>query len=345
MLLVFGIVDLQLPLLTRATAENDEPTAGYMLKEIEGILLLCIPVAFKYIMNLIAIETLTTFLDITFQAPPHCQPLAEYLNRKLEKPSSCVKLKVLKIMSYLIQNGHLSFRNCLRRNDGGVLDMLFHSDLLKQDDTQPVERVSLQLGGLGSTGNTKGKYEGFGSSPHDKEESVKDKMMDMLEKLVNPTDDTAEKIKSALTTHVPGRAGGGWESDDEIVEMPKSIIYQASMETNPARDIVVAFCSAQEWPLSPSQLNEVCKKCSSFNYADVLEVLSRQLLEQASDISLLRALLMLEWFVRTDLATPTAFSTIVSTPLDRASKSESNSEAVRLKAHKIQLILDKLQQR
>jgi hypothetical protein len=29
---------LQLPLLTRATAENEEPTAGYVLKEIESIL-------------------------------------------------------------------------------------------------------------------------------------------------------------------------------------------------------------------------------------------------------------------------------------------------------------------
>jgi hypothetical protein len=31
---------LQLPLLTRATAENEEPTAGYMFKEIESILIM-----------------------------------------------------------------------------------------------------------------------------------------------------------------------------------------------------------------------------------------------------------------------------------------------------------------
>jgi len=29
---------LQLPLLTQATTENEEPTAGYMFKEIESIL-------------------------------------------------------------------------------------------------------------------------------------------------------------------------------------------------------------------------------------------------------------------------------------------------------------------
>jgi hypothetical protein len=33
---------LQLPVLTRATAENEEPTAGYMFKEIESILFMFI---------------------------------------------------------------------------------------------------------------------------------------------------------------------------------------------------------------------------------------------------------------------------------------------------------------
>ncbi|XP_023701948.1 AP-4 complex accessory subunit Tepsin isoform X3 [Cryptotermes secundus] len=260
-----------LPLLTRATAENEEPTAGYMFKEIE---------------------------KITFQVPPQCQQLAEYLNRRLEKPSACVKLKVLKIMIYLIQNGHLSFRSYLRRNDGYIklagmyngppdpllgmspyenvrktaqelLDMLFNPDLVQQDDTgvvvQTEEKGRLQLGGLGSTGNAKGKYEGFGSSPVDREETIKGKMMDMLEKFIYPTDETAEKIKSAMTSspghyeavrvnllmdsnvdiqsaqaqtasvmikaHVPGHAGGGWESDEDI---PKELVpeLQKSSSTN-----------------------------------------------------------------------------------------------------------------
>jgi hypothetical protein len=83
--------------------------------------------------------------EITFQVPAQCQQLAEYLNRRLEKPSACVKLKVirkicnikttsstleqvflvilfqvLKIMIYLIQNGHPNFRHYLRRNDSYV---------------------------------------------------------------------------------------------------------------------------------------------------------------------------------------------------------------------------------
>jgi hypothetical protein len=57
-----------------------------------------------------------------------------------------------------------------------LLDILFNPDLIQQDDTEQVletgERSRLQLGGLGSTGNTKGKYEGFGNSPLDREGSV-----------------------------------------------------------------------------------------------------------------------------------------------------------------------------
>jgi hypothetical protein len=57
-----------------------------------------------------------------------------------------------------------------------LLDILFNPDLIQRDDAQEIlqtgEKSGLQLGGLGSTGNTKGKYEGFGSSPLDREGSV-----------------------------------------------------------------------------------------------------------------------------------------------------------------------------
>ncbi|KAJ9578693.1 hypothetical protein L9F63_005055, partial [Diploptera punctata] len=380
-----------LPLLTRATAENEEPTAGYMFKEIE---------------------------KITFQTPPYPQQLAEYLNRKLEKPSPCVKLKVLKIMLHLIQNGHPNFRNFLRRNDGFIknstkyngppdpllgltlyenvresaqtlLDALFDPCQIEQDEMQNQQlhtsnTTKFQLGGLGSAGSTKGKYEGFGSSPLDKEETVTEKMIDVLEKLMLPTDDTAEKIKSALSSspgdyepvpveshtiistevhkpvprvraHVPGRAGGGWESDDEIPELhdthSSSTVSVDSLEKYcyhyyyyvVAREIVSEFCNVQEWPVSLSQLNETCKKCSSLNCMDILEAVGCLISGKSSDASLLRALLILEWFLRTDLITPAAFSDVVSLPIDQVLKSESTSDTVKFKAKKIRLILDKLQ--
>lgn len=55
--------------------------------------------------------------------------------------------------------------------------MLFSPNLIQQDETQGEElqykeRAGLQLGGLGSTANTKGKYEGFGSCPLNREGNV-----------------------------------------------------------------------------------------------------------------------------------------------------------------------------
>jgi hypothetical protein len=58
-----------------------------------------------------------------------------------------------------------------------LLDVLFNPELVQQDDTergvlQNDGKDRLQLGGLGSKGNSKGKYEGFGNSPLDKEGNV-----------------------------------------------------------------------------------------------------------------------------------------------------------------------------
>ncbi|GFG32724.1 hypothetical protein Cfor_12294, partial [Coptotermes formosanus] len=346
---------------------------------------------------------------ITFLPPPHSQQLAEYLNRRLDKSSACVKLKVLKIMLRLIQNGHKSFRCYVRRNDSyvksaamcngppdpllgmtpyesvrgaaqEVLDVLFNPTLIQQDDTQGEvlqneERERLQLGGLGSSVNMKGKYEGFGSSPLSREETIKGKMMDILEKFMHPTDETAEQIKSALTSsagdyeavpvdqlidssmenqltqvhkvtmkvkaHVPGHAGGGWESDDDIQQQQLPELQKSSsansgsltsvdsvekIEVTPGKEIVNEFCIAQEWPVPLSQLNDACKNCATCNCGDVLQAIGDILVQPAdrvSNISLTRALLMLEWFLRTDLFTPAAFSQIISMPLNCMLKSES----------------------
>ncbi|KAJ4443213.1 hypothetical protein ANN_04881 [Periplaneta americana] len=457
---------------------------------------------YKYVpVYLVALlRYLTYLLEITLQPAPHCQQLAEYLNRRLEKPSACVKLKVLKIMLHLISNGHISFRQYLRRNDSSIklatmyngppdpllgvtpyenvrrsaqinasshnlltfvcskelLDLLFNPALIQQDESlgdtsYSEDKGRLQLGGLGTTGSNRGKYEGFGSSPLEKEETIKDKMIDMLEKLMNPTDETAEKIKSALTSspgnyeavlvdplivsnsdvpspqartsvkiraHVPGRAGGGWESEDDDTQQeevvhssPNSgstvsvdslekdqlqltlLIYHsfvwynnfileiqfcqtskspecflatvkvavcgkfstfisridpATTELTPAREYVNEFCSVQQWPVSLSHLNETCKKCATLNCSDILHALGNILLQSpdsTSDVTRMRALLMLEWFVRTDLITPGTFSRILSVPLNHVLTSESIGQDVKVKAQKVRLILDKLQPR
>lgn len=91
-----------------------------------------------------------------------------------------------------------------------------------------------------------------------------------------------------------------------------------------------------------------CCRSATLNCGDVLQAIGNILLQPScsvSDTSLTRALLMLEWFLRTDLITPTAFSQIISVPLNHVLKSESVGKDVMVKAEKIRLILDKLQPR
>jgi hypothetical protein len=87
-------------------------------------------------------------------------------------------------------------------------------------------------------------------------------------------------------------------------------------------------------------------RCATLNCGDVLQAIGSILLQSSgrvSDISLTRALLMLEWFLRTDLITPAVFSQIISAPLNCVLKSEFSGQDVKVKAQKIRLILDKLQ--
>jgi len=54
-------------------------------------------------------------------------------------------------------------------------------------------------------------------------ETIKGKMMDMLEKLMHPTDETAEKIKSALTSST-----GDYEA------VPVDLVIDSMPEIQPA---------------------------------------------------------------------------------------------------------------
>jgi hypothetical protein len=91
-----------------------------------------------------------------------------------------------------------------------------------------------------------------------------------------------------------------------------------------------------------------CSRAATLNCGNVLQVIGEIVLQpygRVSDITLTRALLMLEWFLRTDLITPVAFSQIISVSLNHMLKSESIGADVKTKAQKIRLILDKLQPR
>ncbi|XP_049802198.1 AP-4 complex accessory subunit Tepsin-like isoform X4 [Schistocerca nitens] len=399
---------VNLPLLTRATSDSDEQTPGYMFAQIE---------------------------EITFQPPPHSELLGEYLARKLDKPSSCVKLKVLKIMSHLVRNGHVTFRKYLRNHDTSIkeattysgpphpllgtspyeavrknaqelLEILFDADHINEDEEKHMTSTSgstkkKQLTGLGSSVSSKGKYEGFGYTAKEKEETVKDKAMDILIKLIHPTDDSNEMIKQALTSssgeytpvkidslsssqsqdaphntdvqkfkvksHVPGRAGGGWESDEDEKSLPHPLLQSVNSDSNLSSDsleriesqenneftvekqLVTEYCNELGSLYSVRKLNDLCKRCCALNCVDVIRA-ARDVLETSlsvhnySEKQILPALLIVEWFLRTDIVPISYFTQLISPKLIDILKTEPKTESViKNKAKKLKLIIEKLQ--
>ncbi|XP_046398374.1 AP-4 complex accessory subunit Tepsin-like isoform X2 [Ischnura elegans] len=330
-----------LPLMTRATADDGDPTPGYMLEEIE---------------------------KITFLADPHCTRLVGYLLQRLGRQSNNVKLKVLKIMHHLVLKGHISFRTLLRKNDGHIkmstvnrstsyfgssrtadavvraaqnlLQVLFDPNLLRKDEegVQEAPRSKVQLGALGSQGISQGKYHGFGNSAAEKD-TIKGKVMDYFEKLLSPTDDFNEDIKYCLygpagnyeppvielkeenleassevvpspveevKTHIPGKAGGGWETDEDDApklskfdgfgQRQKSSAVMSSSESIEKLDMISAkesavekkfienFCSTKDLPLTPSELDKTMTQCSKMDGIILLQSLFQYLIANGQSI-------------------------------------------------------------
>nr|CAD7441231.1 unnamed protein product [Timema bartmani] len=297
-----------------------------------------------------------------------------------------------------------------------VLETLFDPALIHGKQlTTTQEKSKLQLGGLGSSGTSAGKYEGFGSSPVDKKESIKDKMINMFTKFLNPPNETEEIIRSALTSstgdytpvsivskstqyvhpnlsptakstakakvHVPGKAAGGWESEDEVsptrdpqgsqsgrtssIVSTDSLekIDSLSLESSDERRLVKEFCNLPRVPLSWSEIEVVGSRAVSMSIVDVLKAINDILTSSsdspipegfasniqstetasASDVKQIRALFIVEWFLHTDHISPAIISQILHTNLQKLSAANNKvCPALGIKAKKVRLILGKL---
>ena len=58
--------------------------------------------------------------ELTLDSGGHCQALLDYFVDRLDKKSYHVKLKILRIMKYIVENGHPDFRQGLRRQSRGI---------------------------------------------------------------------------------------------------------------------------------------------------------------------------------------------------------------------------------
>ncbi|XP_046366724.2 AP-4 complex accessory subunit Tepsin-like isoform X1 [Haliotis rufescens] len=187
--------------LLKATSDDDKPIPGYLYNEISGI---------------------------SHESVGYCESLLEYLVDRLEKNSYHVKLKVLKVMRYTVDNGHPNFKAGLMRTARGVraatkyggppdplhgnipyimvrkvaqelCEVLFEveeSSNSRKGETTPARPSPKAMMGLGPSSNS-GKMEGFGNSPQN-QPTTSWKLRDAAESLGDTIIDGISRIAEKM---------------------------------------------------------------------------------------------------------------------------------------------------
>ncbi|XP_078316529.1 AP-4 complex accessory subunit Tepsin-like [Crassostrea virginica] len=177
-----------------------------------------------------------------------------------------------------------------------------------------------------------------------------------------PTDSTGE-VHPAITrkevVHIPGKAGGGWD-DDEDDDNDDNVDDSTSSGKHSGSNVDVRCRSEsgtyEDWSteenlvkttvatgnrplLTNAQISEFIKSCQMCNCDKVLELLS-QSLHSAEGDTLMRSLLLVENFLRTDIYGIEQISEACGKALLKISEGEKSPETS--KAKKIIRILEKL---
>ncbi|XP_035218307.1 uncharacterized protein LOC118191598 isoform X3 [Stegodyphus dumicola] len=142
------------PMVGLAISDSPSPIPGYLYGEINAI---------TYVENGI-----------------HCKPLAAFLVSRLQSTTPFIATKVLKLLLYLVQNGHEEFINAIK----------FHEVPLKEAMALP------GMGGYGSTASLT-KMPGFGHTVKT-QKSVTEKVSDGLTNLVEKFKASNDKEKQAI---------------------------------------------------------------------------------------------------------------------------------------------------
>ncbi|XP_046584806.1 AP-4 complex accessory subunit Tepsin-like [Haliotis rubra] len=197
--------------LLKATSDDDKPIPGYLYKEISGI---------------------------SHESMGYCESLLEYLVDRLEKNSYHVKLKVLKVMRYTVDNGHPNFKAGLMRSARGVraatkyggppdplhgnipyimvrkvaqelCEVLFEveeSTNPRTGETTPARPPPKAMMGLGPSSNS-GKMEGFGNSPRNEQKSLGDTIINGISKIAEKMAETDSDRQRAVLASLDGGSG------------------------------------------------------------------------------------------------------------------------------------------
>ncbi|XP_029825597.3 AP-4 complex accessory subunit Tepsin [Ixodes scapularis] len=225
----------KVPTLAEATANTNAVVPGYLYKEI----------------NSMTLEN----------EGQHADAVLDYLLSELQDGTVYVKVKCLRILQYILQNGHSSLKRLLQRKDSSIrtASNISGSQAVNQwireiskellhaiHEEGPISGPSSagsshqlasneekkSLSGLGASAFTSGKYEGFGNAPVAQKtlgEQVTEGITKVVEKLAGKPGDVATdpSLAEALPKFQAVRV--------EPASVPKDERSQAGSKTKPAK--------------------------------------------------------------------------------------------------------------
>ena len=220
-----------LPMLGRATSEDDKPTPGYLYEQI---------------------------CELTMQKGSYCNQVLDYLLDRLTHSSCHVKFKSLKILHFVVDNGHSDFRESLKRRSSGIKEATMHGGppdpvhgntpyvMVRREANELcnvlfMERASgskhdsasgmapVAMSGMGSTSQRKGTMQGFGNVVP-QENSIVSDMIGGIKKLASAVSTSGESSKSTPAALEADK----YFTDFQPVEPPaETPVNDNSREMNP----------------------------------------------------------------------------------------------------------------
>ncbi|XP_064117611.1 AP-4 complex accessory subunit Tepsin-like isoform X1 [Macrobrachium nipponense] len=191
----------------------------------------------------------------------------------------------------------------------------------------------------------------------------------------------AKSHSAKYKAHRTGRAGGGWDSDEEATDMPPSpfasdmemsmgtsdhhLSESQSIGMSEEEFLNIYIHDKVVWPVDHNELVKTCQECTSYNLTLLLEKVLHKLSEFAENKTLaeessavvketaplagslqtcrlLRLLLMVEFGIHYDVFSPAQVNNILGKMFQNLQGNENLESSVRLKSRKLSLILHKL---
>jgi len=239
----------QYGLLRKATSSEPGDTPGYVYDELVNL-------SFS---NVVLATQLAIYLADTLDSSAIKLKTAKSIHHLVRKGSRQFRKTLRDQKDDVLKKASCSSDPYVAKVAKETREILFSESSMAQDDRDtPEEAPQPSFSGMGSSS---GASQGFGNSPISKE-NIGHKVLDLIDKAVNIPDERAEVLKMCLSPspvgeyqpvqvpmsmsmmkmsqasmtstltqstlitgkrHVPGKAGGGWESSEDEEEQVKSL--------------------------------------------------------------------------------------------------------------------------